>query len=260
MKHPRSLFVFLSLGAACFITACSGKTNLQLKVQDGSGPNTATPKSKVEGAFLSPNSLITDVKKMNVNTVGSRYFLIQKTSMLTSFLCVEDLLNPEVLAKKPALKILAGSQFLIGQDVKSAVPAKENKNPQKPLAAKEVLHILCDSYSQQLPERAGITAGSGTKLEALPFHSRLFSGQTPQDYVFQVSIAGKEELRPLRIACLAQEKIVGSEKGLSQYAEAGADLILLAGSKIYFRTDMTDLEGETVQQLVVSCDDSTEGD
>jgi hypothetical protein len=254
---------FLSICALLALTACGGKSSV-LKAREAAkgAPTTSAKSGKVDGALYSPSAGVSEIKKLNAEGTGKRNLMLQKVSIMTTFLCTQDLANLKTLALDSTLKMQTGSQIIVGQDVTTARPENEGFSP-KEQTPKAVLNIACQPASGAAPAKpASVLDDEAAAVVAAPTHfdqlPSLITLQTSEDLTefsakLGVTVA-TATLRKIHIACVIPQKMATADLLLAQKVADGADLVLAAGSKIYFETEITGDDKQVIKHLIVSCE------
>jgi len=245
----KSLFWILPV-LTLYLAACGQNSHSLTGRSPGKGTPTAT-NEKVEGAFTSPPAEVTETKKLQENGSGQKRIRIQKEFVLTGYLCTNDLLSAKAQRENDALKIAAGSQIIVGQEMTKATPA-EGLRKAKVEKPKPVLNIICMKATAKRDELAGLTAGIQVEEEIKKI--RMDAGDANK-FSMKLGNATQRSLKSVIIGCITKEQIAQADKMLSQSMEDGADLLMAAGSTIEFETAGED---DIVTRLVVACTAKTE--
>ncbi len=227
--------LLISIGSALLFSACGEKSNVALKgriAPPTSGPQPSDKKNEGQGQQdTSPQQKTIDQVKMLPPQQQQRTILVQKKGIPANLLCVNQLSKDNIGSDKLTLKLLVGSQIVVGQGSQIDRPKIKNQNRNTPLLIpSEILHILCANNLETNKKDTSTAESSEQDSTSVT----LVAGNEAQEYPIRLNTAtgAAQESLALRIACVTELDIADSGSELLQYKEKGADLILSAGSSI----------------------------
>lgn len=220
-----------SFSAVLLFSACGEKSNVSVKgrlAAPGNGPQPSDKKTATTDS-QNPNFQQKTIDQIKITAVQQQVktVVVEKKGIQANIICANQLSTPPAEANRLNLRLLGGSQIVIGQDNRLEKPKIRNQDRRVPLLIpNEILHILCTNNEKFSRKR---------ELSDIS----LLTGGDPQGYPIKLK-AGEanafQEIQTIRIGCVTELEIAGAGSDLFQYQERGADLILSAGSIVSLET------------------------
>ncbi|MBC7370874.1 MAG: hypothetical protein H7326_04870 [Bdellovibrionaceae bacterium] len=182
------------------------------------------------GAFTAPEN--SETVKMGTTQPANLTLKIQKQSVATGFLCVDDLISKKSLVENDAIKVLAGSQIIAAQDTQVKPTESPLKRKGKVAQVRPVANIMC----VQTTSTPANQIAANLELDETIQRVRMETGSS-QLLTMNLGAGGKSNFKAVVVGCVVKEKIIESAKALSEFNAEGVDILMVEGSAMQFLTN-----------------------